>query len=67
MFNSRQFGACFPFQPSTSGEAKRPLLIEIARRDEDEHVGLDRRKPIVPIFKAPGQMVTSEGDVNDLN
>ena len=42
------------------GEAKRPLSIEIVRRDEGKHVGLDRRKPTAPIFKAQGQMVTSE-------
>ena len=39
--------------------AVRPL-IELARRDKDDHVGRDERKPMIPDFKVSGQMVTSE-------
>ena len=34
--------------------------IELARRDKDERVGRDERKPMMPDFKGQGQTVSSE-------
>ena len=39
--------------------AVRPL-IELAKRDKDERVGRDERKPMISVFKSQGQKVTSE-------
>ena len=57
----RQFGE--------GGGAKQPLavrpLIEIARRDKDEHVSSDGRKLMISNFKIFGYLVASQVLVND--
>ena len=63
-FNPIQFRSCFPeHQFSEVGWQNDSIdvrpLIEIARRDNDEHVGRNERKPTVAFFEGQGHMVIS--------